>query len=56
MFIMESHNDSVFFNLQLVSFSWKYVSLHGKTDTNAFPLNGVERRFETDNKRLTQAF
>ena len=31
--------------LQLVSFSWKYVTLHGKMDTNAFPLNGVEKRF-----------
>ena len=31
--------------LQLVSFSWKYVTLHGKTDINAFPLNGVDKRF-----------
>ena len=56
MFIMESHNWFSIFQFTTSFFSLKYVSLHGKTDTNAFPLNGVERRFETDNKRLTQAF
>ena len=42
--------------LQLVSFSWKYVTLHEKTDINAFPLNGVDKRFQTDSKWLTETF
>ena len=32
------------------------VTVKGKTDTNAFPLNGREKRFETDTKRFPQAF
>ena len=32
------------------------VTFFGKTDTNAFLLNGQEKRLQTDTKRLIQAF
>ena len=32
------------FKLVVKKKSYLYVTLHGKTDTNAFPLNGLEKR------------